>query len=76
MREIGLFMSMGAKRNVIFFLVMAESLVLAAIGGIAEVGAGLGAFYLLNMQGALSGAPRVMFAMPTATEISLMAGMA
>jgi ABC-type antimicrobial peptide transport system permease subunit len=30
-REIGLFMSMGAKRNVIFSLVIAESLILAAI---------------------------------------------
>ena len=40
-REIGLLMSMGAKRNVVFFLVMAESLVLAAIGGIAGVVAGL-----------------------------------
>jgi ABC-type antimicrobial peptide transport system permease subunit len=40
-REIGLLMSMGAKRNVIFFLVIAESLVLAATGGIASVAAGL-----------------------------------
>ena len=75
-REIGLLMSMGAKRNVIFFLVMAESLVLAAIGGIAGVVAGLGAFSLLNMQGILNSALQVTFAMPSVTEISLMAGMA
>ncbi len=75
-REIGLLMSMGAKRRVIFFLVMAESLVLAAIGGIVGVGAGLGAFYLLNMQGTLSGALQVTFSMPSVTGISLIAGMA
>jgi putative ABC transport system permease protein len=75
-REIGLLMSMGAKRNVIFFLVMAESLVLAAVGGIAGVGAGLGAFYLLNMQGALSGALQVTFAMPSISVIGRIAGMA
>jgi putative ABC transport system permease protein len=75
-REIGLLMSMGAKRNMIFFLVMAESLVLSAIGGIAGVGAGLGAFYLLNMQGVLSGALQVTFAMPSVPRISLIAGMA
>ena len=33
-REIGLFMSMGAKKNVIFSLVIAESLILAALGGV------------------------------------------
>ncbi len=75
-REIGLLMAMGAKRNAIFILVMAESLVLAAIGGIAGVGAGLGTFYLLNMQGMLSGALQVTFAMPSVAEISLIAGMA
>lgn len=75
-REIGLLISMGAKRKIIFFLVMAESLVLAAIGGIAGVAAGPGAFSLLNMEGALSGAFQVTFAMPTLAEISLMAVMA
>ena len=50
-REIGLFMSMGAKRNVVFFLVIAESLVLAAIGGIAGVGVSLFAFFLYEQPG-------------------------
>jgi putative ABC transport system permease protein len=75
-REIGLIMPMGAKRKVIFFLVMAESLVLAAIGGIAGVVAGSGAFYLLNTQGALNSALQVTFAMPAIASIALMAGMA
>ena len=35
-REIGLLMSMGAKRNAIFFLVISESLILAAFGGVLE----------------------------------------
>jgi putative ABC transport system permease protein len=75
-REIGLLMAMGAKRTVIFFLVIAESLVLAVIGGVAGVGASLTAFTLLNMQGLLNGALQVTFAMPTITRISVMAGMA
>jgi putative ABC transport system permease protein len=75
-REIGLFMSMGAKRNVVFFLVIAESLVLAATGGIAGVGVSLFAFFLMNSQGALNSAFQVSFRMPPLTEIFLMAGMA
>ena len=55
---------------------MAESLVLAAIGGIAGVVAGSGAFYLLNTQGALNSALQVTFAMPAIASIALMAGMA
>ena len=75
-REIGLLMSMGAKKNAIFFLVIAESLVLAAIGGIAGVGAGMVVLFLLNMQGALNSALQVTFAMPATASIALMAGMA
>jgi putative ABC transport system permease protein len=75
-REIGLLMSMGAKRNLIFFLVMTESLVLAAIGGIAGVAAGLAAFMLLNAQGFLNSALQVTFAMPTVAESGLMSGLA
>jgi putative ABC transport system permease protein len=74
-REIGLLMSMGAKRNVIFFLVIAESMVLAVVGGIAGVGAGLVAFTVLNTQGFLNSALQVTFAMPTPAETSLMAGL-
>lgn len=75
-REIGLLMSMGAKRNVIFFFVIAESLVLAAIGGIAGVTASLAAFTLLNTQGVLNSALQVTFAMPAFADINLMAGRA
>ena len=74
-REIGLLMSMGAKRNVIFFLVIAESMVLAVVGGIAGVGAGLVAFTVLNTHGFLNSALQVTFAMPTPAETSLMAGL-
>ncbi|MCK9593059.1 MAG: FtsX-like permease family protein [Methanoregula sp.] len=75
-REIGLLMSMGAKKNVIFFLVIAESMVLAVIGGIAGIGASIAAFFILNKQGFLNSALQVTFAMPTLAEISLMAGVA
>ncbi len=63
-REIGLLMSMGAKRNNVFFLVIAESLVLAAAGGIAGVGVSLFAFFLMNTQGILNSALQVSFRMP------------
>jgi putative ABC transport system permease protein len=46
-REIGLLVAMGAKRNQVFFLVMAEALAIAAAGGIAGVAASLGTFFLL-----------------------------
>jgi putative ABC transport system permease protein len=75
-REIGLFMSMGAKRNVVFFLVIAESLVLAATGGIAGVAVSLFAFFLMNGQGVLNSALQVSFRMPPLFEIFLMAGLA
>jgi putative ABC transport system permease protein len=75
-REIGLLMSMGAKRNVIFFLVIAESMVLAVIGGIAGIGASIAAFFILNKQGFLNSALQVTFTTPTPAEISLMAGLA
>jgi putative ABC transport system permease protein len=75
-REIGLLMSMGAKRNVIFFFVIAESLVLAGVGGIVGVAVGFVVFSLLNTQGYLNGALQVTFAMPGPAEISLMAGLA
>ena len=64
-REIGLFMSMGAKRNIIFSLIIGESLILAAIGGIAGVCVSLAAFFLLNAQGLLTNALQVSFRMPS-----------
>ena len=70
-REIGLFMSMGAKRNVIFSLVIAESLILAALGGITGIGASLAVLFLLNMQGFLTSVLQVSFRMPSATGISM-----
>jgi putative ABC transport system permease protein len=75
-REIGLLKSMGAKRNVIFFLVIAESLVLAAIGGIAGVGASLFAISAMSSQGLLNSALQVSFRTPALPEIVFMAGLA
>ena len=75
-REIGLLKSMGAKRKIIFFLVITESLVLAAIGGIAGVGASMFAFFLMNDQGILNSALQVSFRMPPLPDIVQMAGLA
>jgi putative ABC transport system permease protein len=75
-REIGLLKSMGAKRNVVFFLVIAESLVLAAIGSITGVGISLVAFFLMNAQGVLNSALQVSFRMPPLVETGSMAGLA
>jgi putative ABC transport system permease protein len=69
-REIGLFMSMGAKRGIIFSLVIVESLVLAVLGGIAGVGVSLAVFHLLNLQGFLTSALQVSFRMPSAAGIA------
>ena len=74
-REIGLLKSMGAKRNIVFLLVMLESLVLAMAGGIAGAGASLVALYLMNAQGILNSAFQVSFRMPSLTETGLMAGL-
>jgi putative ABC transport system permease protein len=75
-REIGLLKAMGAQRRVIFFLVIAESLVLAVIGGIIGVVVSLIVFSLLNLQGLLNGALQVSFRIPTPADTSLMAGLA
>jgi putative ABC transport system permease protein len=75
-REIGLLKAMGAKRNVIFFLVITESLVLAAIGGIAGVCISLIALFMMNAQGILNSALLVSFRMPSFSEIGSMAGLA
>jgi putative ABC transport system permease protein len=75
-REIGLLKSMGAKRNIVFFLVIAESLVLAAIGGIAGVGVSIFALFLMNAQGVLNSALQVSFRIPPLMEIGSMAGLA
>jgi putative ABC transport system permease protein len=75
-REIGLLKAMGAQRKVVFFLVIAESLVLAATGGIAGVSVSLIAFSLANMQGLLNSALQVSFRMPAPADIGQMAGLA
>jgi putative ABC transport system permease protein len=75
-REIGLLMSMGAKRHIIFFLVVAESLILAIIGGVAGVGASIAVFTILNLQGSLNSVLQVTFTMPSITKISIMAAIA
>jgi putative ABC transport system permease protein len=67
---------MGAKRKIIFSLVMAESLVLAAIGGIVGVGVCLFTFSLLNSQEFLNGALQITFVTPQLARISQMAGLA
>jgi len=75
-REIGLLKAMGAQRKVIFFLVIAESLVLATIGGIAGVGVSLIAFSLMTMQGLLNSALQVSFRTPAPIDLGQMAGLA
>jgi len=75
-REIGLLKAMGAKRNIVFFLVIAESLVLAVIGGIIGVGVSLCAFFLMNALGILNSALQVSFRMPPLMEIGSIAGLA
>jgi len=75
-REIGLFMAMGARRKVVFLIVISESLVLAAIGGIAGVGISLFAFFLMDARGILNSALQVSFRMPSLMEICFMAGLA
>jgi putative ABC transport system permease protein len=75
-QEIGLLRAMGAKRKVIFSLILAESLILAAIGGIAGVALSFITFSLMNMQGLLNSALQVSFHMPGTVDIGLMAGLA
>ena len=75
-REIGLFKSMGATRKTVFSLVLAESLVLAAIGGIAGVVVSMAALLSLNSLGFLNSALQVSFRTPESADIALMAGVA
>jgi putative ABC transport system permease protein len=75
-QEIGLLRAMGAKRKVIFSLILAESLVLAAAGGIAGVAVSLVVFFFLDMQGLLNSALQVSFHMPGRSEIGLMTALA
>jgi putative ABC transport system permease protein len=71
-REIGLLMAMGAKRNLIFFIVTAESLVLAITGGIIGIGASLSAFILINNGGFIQLSFLQGFQAPPAPETGMM----
>ena len=75
-REIGLLRAMGAKRSIIIFLVMAESLALASLGALVGVGASLGVLSLLEEKGVLNSALQVSFRMPMAVEVGVFAGLA
>jgi putative ABC transport system permease protein len=75
-REIGLLKAMGARRKIIFFLVIAESLVLATIGGITGVGVCVITFSLMHTQGLLNSALQVSFRIPAPADIGQMAGLA
>jgi putative ABC transport system permease protein len=75
-REIGLLRTMGAKRKTIIFLVMSESLLLAAIGGFIGVGISLVAIILLSATGTLDTILQVSTLFPAPFEIGLMAGVA
>ena len=75
-REIGLFRAMGAKRKVIFSLVMAESLILSTAGGILGIGASLALFILAHTRGFFSIALLGSFRMPDPGTTALMAGLA
>ncbi len=74
--EIGILRSMGAKKRTIIFLVMAESLSLAAIGGLAGVLASFSIILLLASTGILSSALQVSIQFPAPLEIGMMAASA
>jgi putative ABC transport system permease protein len=75
-REIGLLVAMGAPRNRVFLLVLAESLVLSVTGGIAGVGAGLGIFFFLT-DGRFVQLPLLQgFEVPPLAETGMMAAIA
>jgi putative ABC transport system permease protein len=73
-REIGLLKAMGARRNTIIFLVMTESLILSATGGIVGISGSLLALALLNGTGALDNLLQISFVMPSPVETGIMAG--
>jgi putative ABC transport system permease protein len=75
-REIGLLRALGAKRKVIFSLVMAESLILSTVGGITGVGISLTVFVLVNNLGFFRTALLDSFRMPDPGATVLMAMLA
>lgn len=75
-REIGLLRAMGAKRSIVVFLVVAESLVLASLGAVAGIGTSLALLSLLEANGILSSVLQVSFRSPSIVEIGAYAGTA
>jgi putative ABC transport system permease protein len=75
-REIGLLRAMGAKRKVIFSLMMAESLILSAVGGILGSSISLAVFMLAHARGFSSIALLGSFRMPSPGTTVLMAALA
>nr|WP_280897454.1 FtsX-like permease family protein [Methanolinea mesophila] len=75
-REIGLLRSMGARKRVIFFLVISESLFLAAAGGLAGVAASVLLLSGMNSAGILTRTFAVSAPVPDAAGIGAMAGVA
>jgi putative ABC transport system permease protein len=74
-QEIGLLMSMGAKRVLIFFLALGESLILAIIGGITGVVVSLG-FLILMEGGGFKNTVLQGFSAPSAAGTLMMAAFA
>jgi putative ABC transport system permease protein len=75
-REIGLLISMGAQRRLIFVIVMAESLILAFAGGVIGTVSSLTALFLLNDHGVLSSTFHSAFVTPGADQVGMMAATA
>jgi putative ABC transport system permease protein len=75
-REIGLLRAMGAKKNSIFFVVIAESLVLASAGAAVGVGLSFLTLTVLQAYGLLNSAFQVSFRMPGGMEVLIFAGIA
>jgi putative ABC transport system permease protein len=75
-REIGLLKAMGARRRIVFLLVLAESFLLAVVGGIAGVSSAFVVLFAMNASGFLNSALQVTFRMPSIGEMGSMAGIA
>jgi putative ABC transport system permease protein len=75
-REIGLLKSMGAKRSIVFLIIMGESLSLSALGGMTGIVMSLALFVLINPQSLLGDMVQVSFQMPNAASVGFMAATA
>lgn len=70
--EIGILKSLGATKKAIFSLVIAESLSLAVVGGIAGAGISFGVLSLLNTEGVMNGMLQMSFNVPAPGQIAFM----